>query len=393
MHERAHPAILTDFAVRTRIVAGAGCLDALGGLVRECGGGRVLVVTDHGLVRAGHVEQAVRTLRAAGAHASVFDDVHENPTTDDVNQCVETARGASIDSIVGLGGGSALDVAKGCNFLLTNGGSMRDYWGVGKATRPMLPFIAVPTTTGTGSEMQSFALIADAATHQKMACGDHRAAARVAILDPMLTVSQPPFVRACTGMDCIAHAVETMVSRRRNPMSSVFSRESLRLIVSSFERVLSRADDLDAEMNMLFAASFAGIAIEASMLGAAHALANPITAKYGVVHGQAVGIMLPHVVAFNGGHFEARSHYAFASRSAGLVTNGADDDGAFAALVRWIEKMLSTTGLGSSLRALGVQEAAIDELARQAAAQWTASFNPVEIGARDMARLYRDALE
>jgi alcohol dehydrogenase len=393
MHEQAHPAIVSDFAVRTRIVAGAGCVDALGGLVRECGGGRALVVTDAGIVRAGHVERGLRSLRAAGVHASVFDAVHENPTTDDVDRCVEAARGASIDFIVGLGGGSALDVAKGCNFILTNGGKMRDYWGVGKATRPMLPFIAVPTTTGTGSEMQSFALIADADTHQKMACGDHGAAARVALLDPMLTVSQPPFVRACTGMDCIAHAVETMVTRRRNSVSSVFSRESLRLIVSSFERVLSRADDLDAELNMLFAASFAGIAIEASMLGAAHALANPITAKYGVVHGQAVGIMLPHVVAFNAKDDQARVLYALASRSAGLAANESDGDAAVAALVRWIGTMLSITGLGSPLRALGVQEAAIDELARQAAAQWTASFNPVAIGAADMARLYRAALE
>src|SRR5207244_13592387 len=127
----------------------------------------------------------------------------------DVEACLEVAHSAGIDAIVGLGGGSSIDTAKGCNFLLTNGGRMQDYWGVGKATRPMLPLIAVPTTAGTGSECQSYALIADEETHQKMACGDPKASARVALLDPTLTVSQPRSVTACTGMDALVHAVET----------------------------------------------------------------------------------------------------------------------------------------------------------------------------------------
>ena len=119
--------------------------------------------------------------------------------------------------IVGLGGGSSMDCAKGINFLYTNGGRMQDYWGVGKATRQMLPMIAVPTTAGTGSETQSFALISDAKTHVKMACGDKKASFRVALLDPALTVSQPPRVTALTGIDAIAHALETYVTKVRNP--------------------------------------------------------------------------------------------------------------------------------------------------------------------------------
>src|SRR5882672_6856380 len=144
-------------------------------------------------------------------------------STRDVDICLAVARAARVDAIVGLGGGSSMDTAKGCNFLLTNGGRIQDYWGVGKAGRPMLPFIAIPTTAGTGSECQSAALIADEHTHQKMACLDPKAAARVALLDPVLTLSQPPRVTACTGIDAIAHAVETAVSTRRNPLSLMFS--------------------------------------------------------------------------------------------------------------------------------------------------------------------------
>ncbi len=204
-----------DYRPRTRVVFGEGAIAGVGGLAQELGGRKVLLVTDPGIVAAGHAERVTRLLEAAGLAVSCFDRAVENPTTRCVEECVDAARRASIDLIIGLGGGSSLDTAKGCNFILTNGGHMRDYWGVGKARHPMLPLIAIPTTGGTGSECQSFALITDETTHQKMACGDPKAAARVAILDPALTLSQPPRVTACTGIDAVAHALETAVTRKR----------------------------------------------------------------------------------------------------------------------------------------------------------------------------------
>src|SRR5437764_14536495 len=192
-----------------------------------------------------------------------------------------------------------MDCAKGINFLFTNGGRMQDYWGVGKATRPMLPMIAVPTTAGTGSETQSFALISDAQSHVKMACGDKKASFRIALLDPMLTVTQPRGVTALTGIDAIAHALETYVTRSRNPASLAFSREAWSLLGENLAHVLDDPNDLDARGGMQLGACFAGLAIENSMLGAAHALANPLTAHYGITHGVAIGLVLPHVVRFN----------------------------------------------------------------------------------------------
>ncbi|MCA9067129.1 MAG: iron-containing alcohol dehydrogenase, partial [Planctomycetaceae bacterium] len=189
-----------DFDPRTRVVFGQGTLGRLGELTAELGK-RVLLVTDRGLRDAGHEERALHTLGSAGLAVKVFDDVHPNPTTDDVQRGLTIAREHQTDVIVGLGGGSSMDCAKGINFLLTNGGQMEDYWGVGKATKPMLPMIAVPTTAGTGSEAQSFALIANSQTHMKMACGDKKAACKVAILDPDLTISMPASVTAATGID------------------------------------------------------------------------------------------------------------------------------------------------------------------------------------------------
>ena len=159
-----------DITPRTRLVFGNGSVNRLGLILEGLSSRRVLLVTDPGIVRAGHAERVHQALSADGRESVVFSRVRENPDTDCVDECLAVARDFRPDVIVGLGGGSSMDTAKGCNFLLTNGGRMQDYWGVGKATRPMLPFIAIPTTAGTGSECQSAALISAAATPPKMAC-------------------------------------------------------------------------------------------------------------------------------------------------------------------------------------------------------------------------------
>ena len=161
-----------DFHLRTRIVFGEGTLGRLGDLARELGFTRTLVVSDPGIVATGQVARAASILESAGIAACTFHDFDANPDTRMVDAGRAAAADARIDSIVALGGGSSLDCAKGINFVLTNGGTMRDYWGSGKAAQPMLPSIGIPTTAGTGSEAQSYAIISDAETHVKMACGD-----------------------------------------------------------------------------------------------------------------------------------------------------------------------------------------------------------------------------
>src|SRR5690348_9927754 len=194
-----------DYRPLGRVVFGAGSIERLGELARELGGTRVLLVTDPGLEDAGHPQRAADALRGAGLAVAVFDGVEENPTNRHVEAGREAARAHRADLLVAVGGGSAMDVAKGANFLLTNGGTMADYQGFGRATKPMLPSIGVPTTAGTGSEAQSYALIADESSHLKMACGDRKAAFRVAVLDPAVTLTQPRSVTAVTGIDSVAH--------------------------------------------------------------------------------------------------------------------------------------------------------------------------------------------
>ncbi len=376
-----------DFQATTRLVHGAGRIVELGSLARSLGAARALLVSDAGVVRAGHAARGLASLEAAGLATALFDAVHENPTTRDVEATLAVARAFQPDLLVGLGGGSSMDCAKGANFLYCCGGAMRDYWGQGKATGPLLPMIAVPTTAGTGSETQSYALISDAETHVKMACGDKRAACRVALLDPELTATQPSRVTALTGVDALAHALETLVTRPRNPLSLAFSREALWLIAPHLGRVLANPQDIEARAAMQVGAAWAGLAIENSMLGAAHALANPLTARFGVPHGEAVGLMLAHVIRFNTPVCEAA--YGEAAGLVGLACGlpGPVD------LADWTAEIVRAAGLATSLAERGVQPSDFAALATSANSQWTAGFNPRPVAIDDLSRLYEAAYD
>jgi alcohol dehydrogenase len=381
-----------DYQPRTRVVFGVNSIERVGELANSLAAKRVLLVTDRGLVSAGHAGRVQTLLQAAGIEVTCFDNALENPTTRCVDRCVEVARKAAIDTIVGLGGGSSMDTAKGCNFILTNGGQMKNYWGVGRATRPMLPLLAIPSTGGTGSECQSFALITDEQTHQKMACGDPKAAARIALLDPALTLSQPARVTACSGIDALAHALETLVTKRRTPLSLIFSRAAFRLLIAGLPRVLASPTDLEARGWMLLGAAWAGTAIENSMLGAAHAAANPLTAHFGVAHGQAVGMMLPHVMRFNAGEDTVTRAYAEVACAAQVASPSDKPATAAEHLAKRLESLLNLAGLPPTLDHFAVKPTDIPGLAEEAARQWTAQFNPRPISVGDFHHLYSTAL-
>jgi len=377
----------------TRVVFGAGQVAALGSLARELSAERVLLVSDPGIIAAGHAQHGIDSLLAAGIETQLFDGVAENPTTEHVEAGLAAAKDFRPDTIVGLGGGSSMDCAKGINFLYSCGGQMQDYWGVGKATGPMLPMIAVPTTAGTGSETQSFALITNAKTHQKMACGDSRAAFRIAILDPELTLTQPPQVAAITGFDALSHAVETFVTSKRNDQSCQFSRDAWQRLAPNYLSVLSQPADLAARGQMQLGACLAGLAIEHSMLGAAHALANPLTAAYGIVHGQAVALMLPHVVRFNG--LQEFNGQELDAEYRELLSATAEEpncpQGGSATLADFLQNVANEAGLAGKLNECGVQQDRLPQLAEDAAQQWTASFNPVPVTAVELLQLYEQA--
>ena len=407
-HTPSSPAAATSTEWRAEVggievLFGPGAAAAVGELARGLGGRRALVVTDPGVRAAGHADRAAAALGAAGVAARIFDAVIENPTTREVAAGRDAAALWGADLLVGLGGGSAMDCAKGINFLLTNGGRMEDYRGFGHARLPLLPAIGLPTTAGTGSEAQCYALISQAESHQKMACGDRQARFRIVVLDPSLLASAPRRAAAAAGLDALAHAVESLACRAANPVSRMLSREAWRLLEPSLSRHLAAPAEAGAAGAMLLGAHLAGAAIELSMLGAAHACANPLSARYGVAHGVAVALMLPHVVRWNGApaaDWPAEGVPAEGVPAGSVPVAVPVPAAAYATLAGCassemvaarIEELRAMAGLPERLRDVGVEAPALRELAREAAQQWTAGFNPRPAGEAALLHLYEQA--
>lgn len=379
-----------DLQPQTRLIFGPGTLAKIGELTLSLASvasrsARVMVVCDQGIVEAEHFERVRGLLTESGLTVESFHDFSENPTSEMVDRAVIAAAAFQPDVLIGLGGGSSLDCCKGMNFVYSCGGSIHDYHGIGKATADLLPMIAVPTTSGTGSETQSFALISDAQTHVKMACGDPRAACKIAILDPELTLTMPRRVTSLTGIDAISHAIETYVTRRRNAMSTMYSRRAFALLAGSFRRVLDNGQDIEARGDMQLGASLAGMAIETSMLGAAHATANPLTARHDVVHGQAVGLMLPAVIRFNGTEYAAWYAELMREIEPNIATPEAPD-----ALAELVLSWMEAAQLAVSLDELSIPSSDIGVFVDDALQQWTGTFNPISLDEDSVRMLYRE---
>ena len=361
----------------TKVIFGPNCVRFVGNKAKDFNATKALIVTDSGILNAGHLDVVLESMNDSQVDCIVYSEVTENPSSYDVNNCATFAKSHSVDLILGLGGGSSLDTAKGANFIITNGGEMKDYRGIDKASNDMLPFFAIPTTAGTGSECQSFAIISDTETHEKMACGDKRAAARIAFLDPLLTTTQPFKITAQTGIDAISHSIESLVTKTKTDVSEQYSRLSFQLINRSFKNVIKDPENINARSDMLLGAAYAGTAIECSMLGAAHAAANPMTAKFSIPHGVAVGIMLPHIIKYNSLDNEVADVY---------------DSLIGQCLSERVVELLNIAKIKVRLSEYGITNNDLLSLSEAAATQWTGNFNPRRVSVDDFLELYKSAL-
>ena len=366
--------------------SGVGSLEELGEAAGDLGLRRVLVTSDPGIVAAGIAGQALERLRDAGIVAEPFSDFGENPTESDAARAADAARSMDADALAGVGGGSSLDVAKGGAFLLAGGGRMEDYRGYGKCPHPLPPLIGVPTTAGTGSEAQSYALISRDGDHQKLACGAPTAMFRAVILDPALLPSAPREVIAATGFDAVAHAVETAVTSDRTDESLVLSHRAFAFLSRAFPRVVTGDADPATWEAMQLGAFLAGAAIERSMLGAAHACANPLTRRFDVAHGRALAITLPRVVRWNAP--SAEDAYRDLLQAAGMSPR-ADPAEMLASL---LESWVTRAGLPPDLGAASVYVDDLPSLAEEAAQEWTGRFNPRVFDAEGALDVYRSSV-
>lgn len=365
-----------DYRPRTRVVFGHGEFARLGELAREFDPKRCLLVADQSMVDSRLANDAIRSLKARRMDVFAFHDFSSAPTPAMVEAGHAYAAEHDVQLIVGMGRGGALDMAKAINAVLTNGGRIQDYYGYGKLQKPALPMIAVPATAGAGSEALSQAVLFDPDTQSNRSCGDAKLAFRLAILDPKLTLSQPADIAAASGFDAIAHSVETLGSTRRTPMSDCFSRSAWRHLNANYERMLSAPEDLDARGAMLLGAHLAGLAIENSTLGPAHACAVPLGAHYGLLHGASLGLILPEIV-----------EWALEDSTDELNLDGLSP----ASLSRRLRDLRSAANLPTALRDVSIPEEALPRLAEEAAAQWTAKFSSRRFDAAAALEIYRAA--
>ncbi len=373
-----------------RTLYGAGSVARLGRRARALGGVSALVVTDPGLVRAGVVARVVRSLTEAELVTAVFDGVTPNPDLDGVARAVEhCARLEGERLVVGVGGGSALDVAKVCALMAPNGGQPRDYvFGV-RPARPALPFIAIPTTAGTGSETNFFSVISAAPGAPKLMLGHPSAAAALALLDPELSVGAPPHVTACAGFDALTHALEGLTNQHAQPYSTALALEALRSMASALEHAVEHGEDVQARGAMLVGAHLAGLAFGSAGLGIAHALGHPIGNHLHVAHGQTLAALLPAVVRYNAGAVGTR--YGAALEALGFDASRVPERDA-EALATALDELARRVGLGARLSELGVTPALVPALVEDALRDPLLLGAPRPLDAPSAARVYFECM-
>jgi alcohol dehydrogenase class IV len=282
----------------TRLVFGVNAAQQVGAEVKALGGTTALIVTDPGIEQAGLLTVVADSLTAAGITFQVFKEVEPNPTDATCAKGLAAYRAAEANAVVAIGGGSAMDAAKGIGLLATFGGRIQDFEGPGKVPGPIVPLVAVPTTCGTGSEVTHVSVITDPARSWKMSLASAHLAPRTAVIDPLLYTKLPGHIIAATGMDALTHAIESYTNRWAEPFADALDIEAIRMLGANIRPAVANAN-LEAMTNMALAATMAGMAFTNTILGIVHAMSHPITCYYGVPHGIANAILLPTVMEFN----------------------------------------------------------------------------------------------
>ena len=387
-----------QYASSTRVIAGRDLLGSVGFEFQKEGARRVFLVTDRIIRETGLVDRVTAGVEDGGLEvAGVFDDVPQDSSTEVVERCAAAAKEAGADSFLAVGGGSVMDTAKVADAVFTHGGGAREQEGFFLMPREddgmgrpidIAPLACVPTTAGTGSEVSMAAVIKDPEEQIKIEIADFPLFPRLAILDPDATRTLPPAVAAATGMDAMTHAVEGYVSLDWNPHQDARSLHALRMIRDNLERAVETPEDDIARGNMLIAAN---IAITIS-LGSVHAMSHPAGAQFGVPHGVANAIHLPHVVRFNAeGGDDIADRYRVLAEIFGTESGGPGDE-VGDALATHIAELTGRLGLPGRLSEVGVPESGIPALVEGAMGDGTTILNPREPSEEDYEGLYRRAL-
>ncbi len=348
-----------------RIVAGPDSIEQIADIVKDYGATRVLIISDKGVARAGLIERPMALLEAAGITVSILDDTPPEPEVEQANAIFTAAKNSGCDMVVGIGGGSAMDVAKLIAVLLNNDVTLRELLNRAPIAKRGLPTLMIPTTAGTGSETTPNSIVLVPEDELKVGIVSPKLMPDCVILDPKMTLGLPPAITASTGMDALCHAIECYTSKKGNPFSEMIALKAISLISRSIRRAFNTGADIDARHDMLLGAMYGGMCIATSSTTAVHALAYPLGGKYRIAHGVSNAILLPFVMRFNAVGNEDK--FRDVAVAMGLDVDPADSKAATEKFIEAIFELNRDLQIPSDLKRWNITAADLDTLVEGAA--------------------------
>jgi alcohol dehydrogenase len=379
------------FRTTPRILMGAGAISQIAQEVITLKGKKILIVTDKGLIKAGIIQLIEKELKKSGIKYAIFDAVEPDPRYEIIKECAEQVHVENIDMLIGIGGGSSIDIAKTSAIMATNKGNITDYFGVDLVPKSGLPTIMIPTTAGTGSEVTPIAILSDETEKLKIGVVSPHLFPAVAILDPELTLKLPPHITAATGMDALIHAIESYTSVNASGITDMLAFHAMELLFHNIRTAFANGDHLEARSKMLEGSLLAGMAFANAGVTAVHAFAYPIGAEFHIPHGVANTLMLPHVMRFN--FLGNLSKFAKIPEAFSLSVKGLDDLTAAELFIDAIERLAEDLRVPKSLTEFGVTEKDIPRLAEGVmTVTRLLANNPRIMTLEDAKEIYRAAL-
>jgi len=376
--------------VTPEIIFGAGSLSQVGESALRLGASKTFVVSDEGVINAGWVDKALKYLHEAGLGTEIFASLTTNPKDDEVSKGLERYRSSGCDAIIAVGGGSPTDVAKAVAILATNGGTLQEYEGINKITRPLPPMVMVPSTAGAGSEVSQFTIIVDTVRKLKMSIISKSLVPDIAIVDPELLKTKDALLAAATGLDALTHGIESYVSLAATPLTDIHALKSIQLISQNLRKIVADRQDMEANCNMAMASLTAGIAFSNAILGATHAMTHQVDGLIDQHHGETNASILPHVMEFNLPACPERFRQiavALGEQAAWLPLHAAAERSISA-----VRQLIVDINLEKGLSEIGLKEEFIPLLSRNAMKDACLVTNPRSATLDDIERIFRNAM-
>nr|WP_040037692.1 iron-containing alcohol dehydrogenase [Bacillus thermotolerans] len=376
--------------VMPEVIFGSGSIRQAGESCARLGAKRILIVTDEGVMNAGWAELVEQSCRASGLSSILFSGVSVNPKEDEAEACARAYIENECDALIGVGGGSVIDIAKSAALLATNGGHVRDYEGVDRITYPLPPLVMLPTTAGSGSEVSQFSVIVDVNRKKKMTIVSKSLVPDIALVDPDVLSTKSPHLTASTGLDVLAHAIESFVSVAATPLTDVHAKNALTLSARYLRPSVASRYNKEAKEQMAMASLHAGLAFSNAILGAVHAMSHTIGGRYPLLHGDINAVLLPHVMEFN--LIAAPQKFKEIAFLMGEDVRALSDTEAGEKAIQFVRKLASDIGAPLTLSEMGFKEESIPIVSETSLSDACMITNPRDITAEEVAALLRQAL-